>query len=86
MRGGAARILDSCDGDVCSVIHMRAEKLSVIHFVNVIARQNQDKVGTRVLDDRKILKYGIRRTPIPFSVYRTSADKDFVAIVAWRNS
>jgi hypothetical protein len=52
----------------------------------VIARQDQDKVGARVLDDWKILKYGIGRTPIPFSAHRTSADKDFVAIVPWRNS
>jgi hypothetical protein len=52
----------------------------------VIARQDQDKVGARVLDDLKILKYGVSRTSIPFSAYRASADKDFVAIVAWRNS
>jgi hypothetical protein len=51
----------------------------------VIARQDQDKVGARVLDDRKILKYGVCRTSIPFSAYRTSADKDVVAMVAWRN-
>jgi len=47
----------------------------------MIARQDQDKVGARVLDDRKILKYGVGRTPIPFSAYRTSAHKGLVAIL-----
>jgi hypothetical protein len=52
----------------------------------VIPRQDQDKIGARVLDDWKILKYGVSRASIPFPTDRTSADRDFVAIVAWRDS
>ncbi len=57
--------LNRADGDVRSGVYMLLEHFGVVHFVNVIAAQNEDVLRAFAADGINVLINGVRGAAIP---------------------
>ena len=55
------------DGDIRARFNVGVEHLVVIHFVDVVARENQHIIRIVLLDEADVLKNGVGRSAVPFA-------------------
>jgi hypothetical protein len=67
------RTFNSRNRHVGLPIRMKVEELTIIHPVDMIAGQDQDKVWFCIFQEAKILKNGICRTVVSPTGHRTHA-------------
>src|SRR5581483_2297566 len=56
---------DGGDGDIGVILPVPVHHLAVIHFVNVVARENQRVFGVLDFDALEVLKDGVGRALVP---------------------
>ncbi len=59
------RHLHAADRDVRAALLVEREQRPVVHLVDVVAGENQHRLGPMLIDDVQILVHGVRRAAIP---------------------